>query len=272
MSFKIEEYLNSLPLDIEHIDVSNKGLTYLPDLQKFKNLKTLICAHNKITWIPPLNNSLIKLVCVYNNIKELPCLNENLKILNCSYNKLTKLPYLNDKLEELNCSNNKLTVLPIFNDKLSILDCSYNQLTKLPRLNKNIYKILSYHNLFKEFPQLNDKYISKICSKYGQLPYLNHIITIIVSKIGSENHINSLSEIISDTLYHCSLPIFVLINIHMIEKFRFTYYCLRFKTQLKKWLWEKVREPKIIQKFHPDHLNTLEETDDLEEFLEDWTK
>jgi Leucine-rich repeat (LRR) protein len=277
MSFKIEEYLNSLPLDIEHIDVSNRGLTYLPNLQRFTNLKTFICAHNKITWIPPLNNSLIKLVCVYNNIKELPCLNENLTILNCSFNKLTKLPNLNENLEELDCSNNKLTVLPKFNDKLSILNCSYNQLTNIPRLNENIYKINSYHNLLKELPQLNNKFICKICLKnnLSQLPNLNNMMTIIVSKIGTKDQLlrrSFLTDIISDTLYHCSIPILVLKYMHIIENFRFTYYCLRFKTQFKKWLWERVRQPNIMAKFHPDHLNTIKERDDLEVFLEEWTK
>ena len=36
-TFKIEEYLNSLPEDIEEIDVSDKELTYLPDLSRFTN-------------------------------------------------------------------------------------------------------------------------------------------------------------------------------------------------------------------------------------------
>ncbi len=38
-AFNIEEYLNSLPDNIEVIDVSYKGLTYLPDLSRFKQFK-----------------------------------------------------------------------------------------------------------------------------------------------------------------------------------------------------------------------------------------
>jgi hypothetical protein len=45
---------------------------------------------------------------------------------------------------------------------------------------------------------------------------------------------------------------------------------LKFKKHFKRWLWERIREPKIIAKFHPSHLTNLEETDDLEVFLEDW--
>ena len=32
-------------------------------------------------------------------------------------------------------------------------------------------------------------------------------------------------------------------NIQILNNFRHLYYCLKFKKQLRKWLWEKVREP-----------------------------
>ena len=58
MAFNIETYLNSLPLDTRCIDLSNKGLTYIPDLSRFKQLTHLFCNDNKLTWLPPLNNTL----------------------------------------------------------------------------------------------------------------------------------------------------------------------------------------------------------------------
>ena len=60
--------------------------------------------------------------------------------------------------------------------------------------------------------------------------------------------------------------------IKTLRNFRYTYYLLKYKKHFKRWLWEKVREPKIMAKFHPSHLDALEETDDLEVFLEDWIK
>ena len=75
MLFDIETYLNSLPDDTTEIDVSTKGLTYLPDLSRFKNLIKLRCSNNQLTSFPPLN--------------------ENLEFLNCSKNKFTSLPPLN---------------------------------------------------------------------------------------------------------------------------------------------------------------------------------
>ena len=159
MDFNIEEYINSLPLDTKNIYLSRKGLTYLPDLSRFKQLEILVCSKNELTSLPPLNN--------------------NLKGLHCYRNEITELPPLNNKLEVLHCYGNK-----IFHKK--------------QKYNKNIIKTL-----------------------------LN---------------------------------------------FRFTFYCLKLKNKFKRWLWEKVREPKIIKKFHPDHLNDLKDTDDLEVFLDNWIK
>jgi phosphoenolpyruvate synthase/pyruvate phosphate dikinase len=59
-------------------------------------------------------------------------------------------------------------------------------------------------------------------------------------------------------------------KINILRNFRYTYYALKFKKHFKRWLWEKVREPKIMAKFHPSHLNHLLDTDDLEVFLDDW--
>ena len=89
--FNIEDYLNSLPNNIETINVSYKGLTYLPSLKRFYKLKKLKCSDNQLTVLPELNPSLQELYC--------------------SKNKLTVLPELNPSLQELYCDNNQLTVL-----------------------------------------------------------------------------------------------------------------------------------------------------------------
>jgi Leucine-rich repeat (LRR) protein len=201
MPFDIEKYINSLPLDTELIDVSNKRLTYIPDLSKFSKLKVLCCSYNNLTKLPPLNDSL--------------------ESLRCEFNKLTQLPNLNNNLESLYCYNNELTELPKLNNKLIIIDCSDNLLSELPPLNSRLVVLfLENNNIFHK--------------KYNDFEIFN----------------------VKNILYN----------------FKFTFYSIKFKSQFKKWLWEKVREPKIMQKFHPDYLNTLKETDDLEEFLEDWIK
>ena len=86
MEFNIEEFLNSLPLDTTEIDVSGKGLTYLPDLSRFKQLTHLFCSYNELTELPSLNNNLTHLECENNELTELPPLNDNLTLIYCYSN------------------------------------------------------------------------------------------------------------------------------------------------------------------------------------------
>jgi len=184
-AFNIEEYINSLPLDTTEINISNKRLTYLPDLSRFKNLT----------------------------------------FLNVSRNQLTELPQLNKTLKNLYCHTNKLTELPPVNNELKILDCKDNQLTMLPPLNNKLRYLSCYDNYF--YNENIEKY-----------KYDFHNINLIKA----------------------------------LRNFRYTYYALKYKNHFKRWLWEKVREPKVMEKFHPDHLNDLKDTDDLEVFLDNWIK
>jgi hypothetical protein len=60
-------------------------------------------------------------------------------------------------------------------------------------------------------------------------------------------------------------------NIQILNNFRHLYYCLKFKKQLRKWLWEKVREPKIKKLYDPIYLiEKLGDEDDLDEVLNNW--
>ena len=169
---------------------------------------------------------------------------------------LTVLPDLTrfEQLAYLYCSRNKLTLLPSLNSSLKYLDCSYNKLTKLPDFNSNLKRLDCEHNLLTDLPYLNN--ITVLNCSDNPMPHLPALNT-------------KLKYINCDLL--CSSSIFSN-KIDILIKFRFTFYCLKLKNKFKKWLWEKVREPKIMQKFHPDHLNELKDTDDLEVFLDDWIK
>jgi hypothetical protein len=52
--FNVDAYLNSLSVDTEEIDLSNKNLKYLPDMCRFTKLKKLDCSRNKLTRLPSL--------------------------------------------------------------------------------------------------------------------------------------------------------------------------------------------------------------------------
>ena len=99
--FNIKQYIDSLPNDIETIDVSNKNIDYLPDLSRFKHLKQLNCSYNQLTSLPDLNENSQYLNCHHNKLTSLPDLNKNLKILYCYNNQLTSLPNLNENLQKL---------------------------------------------------------------------------------------------------------------------------------------------------------------------------
>ena len=129
-SFNIEEYINSLPENVEKIDISYKSLTYIPCLKRFHKLKILYCHHNQLTKLPELNDSL--------------------EILSCHHNQLTSLPKLNNSLEKLYCCNNKLTYLPELNTSLTRIYCSYNKLTYLPELKKSLTCIYCHYNPLPE--------------------------------------------------------------------------------------------------------------------------
>jgi hypothetical protein len=48
-------------------------------------------------------------------------------------------------------------------------------------------------------------------------------------------------------------------------KFANLFYSIKYKKQFRKWLWEKVREPKIMREFSPIKLNKIiEKNPDLE--------
>ena len=169
----------------------------------------------------------------------------HLIFLNCSYNKLTQLPHLNKTLEILYCKDNQLTMLPPLNNKLKILICHSNELTELPPLNNELKILDCKDNQLTMLPPLNNKL--KYLSCYDNYFY------------------NENNEKYKYDVHNINI-------IKTLRNFSFTFYCLKLKNKFKRWLWEKVREPKIMAKFHPDHLNELKDTDDLEVFLDDWIK
>ena len=60
-------------------------------------------------------------------------------------------------------------------------------------------------------------------------------------------------------------------NIQLLNNFRHLYYCLKFKKQLKEWLWEKVREPNAKKIYNPEYLiENLGDEDDLDTVLDNW--
>jgi len=126
------------------IDLSNKGITELPDeIGEISGLRTLNLCYNNLTQLPSslcnLGN-LNKLLLTRNKLTKLPlgiCNLTKLKILDLSYNPIVKLPH------EIGLFSN-----------LDFLDASYCELRSLPLDISNLYnlKTLNLEENPLEFP------------------------------------------------------------------------------------------------------------------------
>ncbi len=246
IKFNIEEYLNSLPEDTIEINVSQVGLTYLPDLSKFKNLKILRCPYNSLTSLPKLNKNLLFLDCSHNKLTSLPELNEDLQNCLCNHNELLSLPKLNHNLKVLLCSSNRLISLPKLNENLEWLDCTDNKITELPKLNINLVYLYCGINKLTILPELHHDLWVIQC-------YENRLPKIFITK---DHIITNEEKIIINRFIKC----------------RYRIMCFKYRNNFRKWLWEKIRLPKIQQYYHPEKLQeilaTIEDENDEEEFFE----
>jgi hypothetical protein len=178
---------------------------------------------------------------------------------------LITLPRLNQKLQKLYCDDNRLTFIPRLNVSLQILHCYNNHLTFLPELNEKLEELYCNNNQLTFLPPLN-VFLQKLCCDNNQLTFLPPLNI-------------SLQE-----LYYHNNPIYEIIDSHdlfiinkklkILHTFCHLYYCLKFKPPFWNLLW-KIREPKIIQKYHPSYLNKLliddaEGTVDLDIVLNSW--
>jgi len=242
MILKIERYLNSLSEDILTLDITSMGIKSLPDLTRFKNLEKLDCSHNQLTSLPTLPQYLKILICDNNQLTCLPTLPQNIEYLFCVDNQLTCLPTLPKNLQELYCNDNQLSLLPNLSENLKILCCYNNQLTCLPTLPQNLEELYCINNQLHVLPNLPQN--------LEELDCFNNPIYEIVNN-------NSLIKIKK--------------NVQILNNFRHLYYCLKFKKQLRKWLWEKVREPNVKKLYNPNYLiENLGDEDDLDTVLDNW--
>jgi len=114
--------------------------------------------------------------------------------------------------------------------------------------------------------------------------YLNSLSydTLIIDISGRD--INSLPDLTRfknlKVLYCSNNPIYKIVNsntlfqikqnIQILNNFRDLYYCLKFKKQFRKWLWEKVREPIVKKLYNPNYLIENLGDDDLDTVLNNW--
>ena len=180
------------------------------------------------------------------NLTSLPKFNETLKDLYCDHNQLTSLPELNRNIKYLCCDYNNLSSLPKLNIKLKQLSCNNNELTSLPQLNKRLIELSCMNNNLSYLPQLN--------TNIELLNISGNPISEIINRQGADDDFIEIRR-----------------QIQKIINFRHLYFALKYKNQFRRWLWEKVREPKIIKRYHPSYLiENLNEDTDLDTLLNNW--
>lgn len=169
---------------------------------------------------------------------------DDIKSIDVSEHNLNYLPSLSrfKNLEILYCSRNNLISLPPLPENLKRLFCNTNKLISLPPLPKKLEILYCFYNQLTSLPSLNEELEELYCENNP------------ISEIINGNNIGVIKK-----------------QIQTINNFRHLHYSLKFKKQFRHLLWVKVREPKIMKKYHPDYLlENLQEDADLDAFLDNW--
>jgi Leucine-rich repeat (LRR) protein len=146
--------------------------------------------------------------------------------------------------------------LPVLPSTLEILHCNRNKLICLPPLPSTLKELICYDN------------------KLTLLPLLPYTLEILYF----DNNLKMDYYIKQDKLSMINYITTIRKQIEILNPFRNTFYTIKYKKQLKNWLWMRIREPKIKYKYHPSNLMTMlkgrEEDemtlDELDKLIENW--
>lgn len=169
---------------VEDIDLSSftknadKKAQSLQGIEKFSNLRLLLCGHNNISALDlSKNTALTWVVCDYNNLSTLD-VSDNIALteLWCDHNNLSTLDVSNNtELTELLCGNNNISTLDISNNtKLIQLSCDYNNLNTLDVSNNTELTILVCdHNNISTLDVSNNTKLIQLWCRYNNISTLD---------------------------------------------------------------------------------------------------
>ena len=294
--FKQTIPIDDLPNTITVLNLNYEDLHEFPDLSRFTNLKELYLKRNNFITIPKLPDTLkildcswnfliksfhsippnlVELHCQGNNLSYLPLLPSSLTYLNCNSNYFNFIPPLPSKLEKLFCTNNNLTMLPILPNTLTHFDCSKNKIKQLPICSRELYMISCSYNKLTEIPNSYSNVKLLYCSNNDiiSIPFLSkNLAGIICGNTWIYSNFNLYDVEQHSYFIHSFVARDIAVIINKLNKFKYTYNCLKFKTQFIKLLW-KMRERKAKELYHPSNLikllNTVSE-EDVDDALEKW--
>lgn len=187
-----------------------------------KDITKLCLSHRNLTYIP---DSISRF--------------KNLEVLDCSNNSLKSLPNISvlTSLRYLNCSYNLLKTLPNLSTlvHLQVLYCSSNKLSSLPNLSglKKLENIDCNNNQLTSLPSLSGlKKLKLLCTMNNKLPKIMNIDT-----------------------HYLTITEQYLKNIDILIKCKYRIMCFKYRKYFRRWLWERIRLPKINKEYHPDKLH-----------------
>jgi hypothetical protein len=258
------EYLNTLPDNITEISIHHyidKDAQF-PDLLRFYKLRILRFQYNNFTTLPSLPPTVKRLEIMYNpGLVSIPELPPNLQILsilcnkrlthigafpttltelNCNENDaLAQLPALPQTLTRMFCCRNCLTEIPALPTSLTVLHCDENRLHVLPKLPSTLQELFCSQNRIEMLPLLPDSLTELYCSNnpligLGYYPFYEFMDD------DDDGFCSAYRK-----WQTC------------MERFRFQWYCLKFKRQFRDWLFVRVREKRAMEQYHPDRIRAL---------------
>ena len=268
----IEQYLDSLQKNSTYINLSNKGLTYVPSLKRFTHLKdicldgnnlthlpefpegiiAIMCARNQIESIEGLPDSVRRIFAEHNKIKHIHKLPNDLLSIWVSYNNIQTIDHIPPSVFQINFGNNpELTRLPELPDSLMYLRCDGCGLTRLPKLPHGLHLLYISNNPIEFIENIPTKIYELYCRDVPIIDKLN-----LYKPEGLPQ---------KQTIFFYSN------NINKLQRARELRHTLRLKDKLRAWLWEYVRLPKIERANHPDLLAKYRlpeyEDEDMEEVM-----
>lgn len=226
------------------------------NILKYANLGIVDCSCNNIIRIDGYPDSMHTIIASNNALTSVPEHN-NLYYAKYCNNNLTTLPRFTSKLWKLKCNNNKISQLPRFHDDTYLeLSCSNNPLTKLPAIRNQNTIIRAVDTLLMTVPIPKDIYALPIAETqrsygYGQPDYFIDIRNTPISEI-----LGMCSVYIDDIEDRRDRRVVkrVVNECNILERFQFVYYVQKCRKKLMRFLWKKIRLPKIQYKYRPERL------------------
>jgi Leucine-rich repeat (LRR) protein/ribosomal protein L35AE/L33A len=181
-----------VPQTIEHIDITNSGITLLPVSLSIllPQLKTLDISNTGIASLPLLPNTLENLYIIDTNINSLPILPDGLKRLYIGGTQISSLPILPSGLIELDISRTTISTIPSIPNTLKMLDISESGMLSLPSLPDTLLELYAAFSLITNIPTLPSSLIlldisNTTISILPNLPLSLNILDISHTQISS---------------------------------------------------------------------------------------